>query len=207
MVMSRKGKALLELKVNRDSGLSCSPILLKFLVRVYKDDFPDDGWVIRCVRCGEDVRVGSGDCDHVYDVKRFTPEKVDELRGYEVFVFGSNLAGRHGAGAAKQALKMGAEYGKGVGLAGQTYAIPTKDEDLNTLSVFEIGAYVDEFTSFAKSRPSITFLVTKIGCGLAGYEPEQIAPLFDKAGKLHNVVLPIEFASILGVDKIKSLIQ
>lgn len=96
-----------------------------------------------------------------------------------VFVFGSNLAGRHGKGAALEARqKWGAVYGVGVGRTGNAYAIPTKDEQLRTLSLGEIANHVAEFRAHARKFPHDSFLVTAIGCGLAGYEPSQIAPMF-----------------------------
>jgi hypothetical protein len=97
----------------------------------------------------------------------------------QVFVFGSNEAGRHGAGAAKAArLHYGAEYGNGYGLQGQSYAIPTKDGRIKTLSLEAIKRYVNEFKLFAKNNPQLEFFVTRIGCGLAGYNDSDIAPMF-----------------------------
>lgn len=96
----------------------------------------------------------------------------------EVFVFGSNLAGRHGAGAAKAALKFGAKMGVGVGLSGMTYAIPTKDEYLRTLPLNIIELYVDRFNRFTLQYPEVEFFVTRVGCGLAGYTDKDIAPMF-----------------------------
>ena len=114
----------------------------------------------------------------------------------EIFVFGSNLAGRHGAGAAKFALENhGAIYGQGIGLQGQSYGIPTKDENIQTLPLHRIQVYIQEFLEFASSRPDLYFNVTAVGCGLAGYKPDQIAPFFLKYPK--NVKLPMEFLDIL----------
>jgi hypothetical protein len=97
----------------------------------------------------------------------------------QIFVFGSNEAGRHGAGAAKAAkLHFGAEYGNGYGLQGQSYAIPTKDSRIQTLPLEDISRYINEFKAFAKDNPHITFFVTRIGCGLAGYDDSDIAPMF-----------------------------
>lgn len=97
----------------------------------------------------------------------------------QIFVFGSNKAGRHGAGAAKAAkLHFGAEYGNGYGLQGQSYAIPTKDSRIKTLPLEDIRHYIDEFKNFAKDNPHITFFVTRVGCGLAGYDDSDIAPMF-----------------------------
>jgi hypothetical protein len=96
----------------------------------------------------------------------------------KVFVFGSNLAGRHGAGAAKRALTgYGARYGQGKGLQGNSYAIPTKDGSLKTLSLARVSKYVEEFKEFAFENPDREFYVTPIGTGLAGFSHEDIAPL------------------------------
>lgn len=116
----------------------------------------------------------------------------------EIFVFGSNLAGRHGKGAALEArLNWGAIYGQGAGLQGNSYAIPTKDHALRVLPIEEIGGYVNGFIRFAgikwMKNSDMYFIVTAIGCGLAGYTPEEIAPLFEKALKLDNVQLPQQF--------------
>lgn len=109
-----------------------------------------------------------------------------------IFVFGSNLAGRHGKGAALYArLERGAIYGQGEGLQGQSYAIPTKGRGLRPLPLQEIEQHVSRFLAFAEAHPELTFEVTPIGCGLAGYEPEQIAPMF--ALITNNVRLPPEF--------------
>lgn len=109
-----------------------------------------------------------------------------------IFVFGSNLAGRHGKGAALYALQHhGAVYGQGMGLQGSSYGIPTKDEYLKTLPLIRIQLHVQEFLRFAASNPDLTFQVTPIGCGLAGYQPKDIAWMF--RGHTQNVQLPIEF--------------
>lgn len=121
-----------------------------------------------------------------------TPEKITSLKPNEIFVFGSNLAGRHGAGAALLAAqRFGAKRGVGEGLMGQSYAIPTKDEYIHTMPLEEISVHVDRFLSFTKYSHQLTFYVTKIGCGLAGYSVEEIAPMFHKVSK--NVILPVEF--------------
>lgn len=115
----------------------------------------------------------------------------------EIFVFGSNLAGRHGKGAALEARrKHGAVYGVGVGKTGNSYAIPTKDGNLNTLPLERIKPYVEDFILFAEANRGVTFRLTAIGCGLAGYKPEQIAPMFAKAPR--NVIQPPEFLAING---------
>ena len=123
----------------------------------------------------------------------YTPRYIDQLEPNEIFVFGSNLAGMHGGGAARVAYeKFGAVWGQGVGLQGQTYAIPTMQGGVDT-----IRPYVDEFIAFAKSHPQYTFLVTPIGCGIAGFEEEEIAPLFKAALWIENIVLPEWFVQIL----------
>lgn len=99
-----------------------------------------------------------------------------------VFVFGSNLAGIHGAGAAKYAVEQrGAAWKKGTGHHGNSYAIPTKDQRIETLPLEVIEFYVDKFCDYATEHPELEFQVTQIGCGLAGYKPEQIAPMFAHA--------------------------
>lgn len=119
--------------------------------------------------------------------------KIDVLDKNEIFVFGSNLAGQHKGGAAKAAhLKFGAEWGVGVGLTGQAYAIPTMQGGVET-----IKPYVDEFIEFAKVHTELKFLVTRIGCGIAGFKDEEIAPLFKKAISVCNIFLPKEFYDIL----------
>lgn len=101
------------------------------------------------------------------------------MQNREIFVFGSNLAGRHGKGAALYARQnYGAIYGQGAGLQGNSYAIPTKDEKLRTLPLHEIKKYIEYFITFASYNPELKFLLTPIGCGLAGYKREQIRPLF-----------------------------
>ena len=97
-----------------------------------------------------------------------------------IFVFGSNLAGRHGKGAALCARKEhGAVYGEGVGRTGDSYAIPTKDENLNVLSLAEIVPYIIEFMVYSANNPHLEFYVTKVGCGLAGYSEDDMKPLFE----------------------------
>jgi hypothetical protein len=113
-----------------------------------------------------------------------------------IFVFGSNLAGRHGKGAALYARQHhGATYGQGIGLQGSSYAIPTKDAKIKTSSLDRIRHYVDDFKTFAASRPDLTFTVTPIGCGLAGYSPADIAPMF--RGAPNNCALPDAFTPYL----------
>lgn len=97
-----------------------------------------------------------------------------------IFVFGSNEAGFHGAGAALFAHKhKGATWGVGVGRTGDSYAIPTKDENIETLSLIDIAAFIFDFLEYAEANPELTFNVTRIGCGLAGYTDEEIAPMFE----------------------------
>jgi hypothetical protein len=99
-----------------------------------------------------------------------------------IFVFGSNLAGRHGKGAALYARQHhGAIYGRGEGRQGNSYAIPTKDDELRSLGLLSIKFYVDRFIEYATARPHLVFNVTRVGCGLAGYTDEQIAPMFRHA--------------------------
>lgn len=113
-----------------------------------------------------------------------------------IFVFGSNMAGRHGKGAALYARKHhGAIYGKGWGRQGNSYAIPTKGRNLETLPLTLIAVDVDDFIQYALAHPHDTFQVTAIGCGLAGYSPEQIAPMFKDAPA--NCILPPEFRAAL----------
>ena len=115
----------------------------------------------------------------------------------EIFVFGSNLDGRHGKGAALQAMKFGAKYGVGVGIQGNTYAIPTKDKELKVMFLKDISRYVKEFIKFASANPQIHFLVTKIGCGLAGYNESDIAPMFKDCKWQTNIHLPYTFIQYL----------
>ena len=116
----------------------------------------------------------------------FTPERISALAPNEVFVFGSNLGGFHAGGAARAAMNhFGAIWGQGVGLQGQSYAIPTMHGGVDV-----IKPYVDEFIQFALARPDLFFYVTRIGCGIAGFKDEEIAPLFAEALSLDNVALP-----------------
>jgi hypothetical protein len=129
----------------------------------------------------------------------FTPERIDSLEENEIFVFGSNCSGRHGAGAAYLAWnKFGAEMGVGEGLTGQCYALPTMDEFFRTLSLNEIREKIERFIRICKEHTEKKFLLTKIGCGIAGYSPSEIAPLFkDFLPFPSNLVLPREFHEIL----------
>ena len=123
--------------------------------------------------------------------RRFTPEHIAVLEPGEIFVFGSNLAGAHGGGAARAArLHFGAVMGQGVGLQGRSYAIPTMQGGPET-----IKPYVDDFILFAKQHPELTFLVTPIGCGIAGFHARDIAPLFASAIDVKNIILPRQFVA------------
>ena len=125
--------------------------------------------------------------------RRYTPEMINHLEENEIFVFGSNLQGWHGGGAAAAAhMWFGAIWGCGVGIQGQSYAIPTMHG-----GVKEIKPFVDEFILYAKEHPELTFLVTRIGCGIAGFRDEQMAPLFADAMELPNVVLPKSFVKVI----------
>ena len=125
--------------------------------------------------------------------RAFTPERITQLRENEIFVFGSNLAGAHGGGAAWiAASRFGAIMGQGVGLQGQSYAIPTMQGGVET-----IKPYVDEFIEFATSHQEYKFLVTRIGCGIAGFSSREIAPLFAAAIDVENIILPEDFVNLL----------
>lgn len=125
--------------------------------------------------------------------RRFTPENIKTLKEGEIFVFGSNLDGAHGGGAAAAAVRyFGAIWGQGVGMQGQCYAIPTMHGGVGV-----IKPYVDEFIEYARQHQELTFLVTRIGCGIAGFKDEQMAPLFKDCLTLENVVLPKTFFDII----------
>ena len=127
-------------------------------------------------------------------------QKIEKLLPNEVFVFGSNEAGIHGAGAASLAnICFGAEMGKGIGHYGQSYAIPTKDDRIETLNLGKIKKYINDFIDYAKRRSELNFLVTEIGCGLAGYEPVHIAPMFKRVrdDKIENIFLPSRFIKVI----------
>ena len=133
--------------------------------------------------------------------REYTPERISELKPNEIFVFGSNLAGSHGGGAARVAYnRFGAVWGQGVGLQGQSYAIPTMQGGVET-----IKPYVDEFIAFAEQHPEYKFLVTRIGCGIAGFTDEEIAPLFEHAIDVENIILPEEFAGFIVFHRSSSL--
>lgn len=126
--------------------------------------------------------------------QRITPNRITQLAANEVFVFGSNLQGHHYGGAARIANeKFGAIFGQGVGLQGQSYAIPTMQGGVET-----IRPYVDEFIEFAKQHPELIFYVTRIGCGIAGFKDSEIAPLFRGAIGIENIALPQSFMDVIG---------
>lgn len=131
--------------------------------------------------------------------KRISPKEIDKLADDEVFVFGSNESGMHLAGAALTAkLKFGAEMGKGYGPTGKCFAIPTKSWNIkNTLPIPTIECFVARFYEYASEHKNKKFLVTKIGCGLAGYNVDMIAPLFSAFSDLDNVYLPSEFWEVI----------
>ena len=128
---------------------------------------------------------------------RISPDHIENLNQDEIFVFGSNLEGHHAGGAANYAFKrFGAIWGEGDGLTGQSYAIPTMHGGIDA-----IKPYIDKFISYAKNHKGKKFLVTRIGCGIAGFYDNQMAPLFKEAIKLDNVFLPRRWVEILLADK------
>jgi len=129
-----------------------------------------------------------------------TPNYIKDLKENEIFVFGSNKQGRHGKGAALTARnKFGAIYGQSQGLQGQSYAIITKElrKDYQPVSLQEVKEGVDTFIQFAKDNENLTFYVVELGCNLAYFTVEEIAPLFKSATKLKNVYLPEKFVNNL----------
>ena len=125
--------------------------------------------------------------------KRISPRWIDSLEENEIFVFGSNLQGMHGGGAARVAHeKFGAVWGEGIGLQGQSYAIPTMHGGVDA-----IAPYVNDFIAFAKEHPELKFLVTEIGCGIAGFRISEMAPLFKEALEMENIYLPERFIEVL----------
>ncbi len=127
---------------------------------------------------------------------RISPWMIVQLKPNEVFVFGSNVNGYHGGGAALTALqKFGAIWGQGEGLQGQSYGIPTME------GIDSMKAAIERFILFAKEHRELIFLVTPIGCGIAGYKPEEVAPFFRSAIDLENVYLPESFWMILETSK------
>lgn len=127
-----------------------------------------------------------------------TPENITELKENEIFVFGSNLAGIHGAGAAKLAKdKFGAKLLVGHGMTGNCYAFPTKDQNIQTIALDIIPSFIYYLHSEIQRNPEKHFLVTKVGCGLAGYSVEEIAPLFKEFICYENCSLPQEFIDVI----------
>jgi hypothetical protein len=125
---------------------------------------------------------------------RVSNDRIDHLEENEIFVFGSNASGYHGGGAAAYAMrKFGAVWGQGEGLQGQSYAIPTME------GIAEMSEAIKRFTSFAAEHSELRFLVTRVGCGVAGYSASQIAPLFKECIPLENVALPSDFWDVLGL--------
>ena len=138
----------------------------------------------KVMECNEDQKLFNGKLR-----PKYVDGIIDKLRKDEIFVFGSNLDGYHGGGAAYLAFKkFGAVWGQGIGLQGQSYAIPTMQGGVST-----IKPYVDEFIAFAKEHTELYFYVTRIGCGIAGFTDADIAPLFADAAKLENIALPESF--------------
>ena len=129
-----------------------------------------------------------------YYANRVTPDMIDHLAENEVFVFGSNAQGNHAGGAAAFAVQhFGALMGQGEGLQGQSYAIPT------TGGIGLFAQAVQRFTDYAAAHPDRRFLVTRVGCGNAGYNVHEVAPLFTNAIRHENICLPEEFWTILGL--------
>lgn len=130
-------------------------------------------------------------------MRAITPRFIKDLKKNEVLIFGSNEQGRHRKGLALRAIQFGAVYGQGNGHYGQTYAIPARtfveEGKIITLPLDKIQEYVDNFIIYARSRPDLIFLVTKIGQEIAGLDLMDIAPMFVKAMPLRNVWLPEEF--------------
>jgi len=125
--------------------------------------------------------------------KLYTPEFITSLQPNEIFVFGSNIRGMHGGGAARIAhMKFGAEWGVGEGLTGQCYALPTMEGGVDY-----IAGKVQNFIACVKEHPELKFYVTKIACGIAGFSVEEIGPLFADAIGMENVILPKEFVNAM----------
>ncbi len=136
---------------------------------------------------------------------RVTPEEIGtDLTESQVFVFGSNESGIHGAGAARMALDhFGAKIGKGFGPMGQSFGIPTKDWQIKVLPLSVVEFYVKRFEAFVNLVDDREFLVTKIGCGLAGFTPDQIAPMFAGMRNNKKVWLPQDFIDIIDGNYVK----
>lgn len=151
--------------------------------------------------CGETTQYCSAECWALQQAKAFdriTPEKVTDLRPLDIFVYGANEAGILGAGAALTARRYVARRSGVCGPSGRTFAIPTKPRDLRlSLPLCDIEKYAVKFVSYATKRQDRCFLVTEIGCGLAGYQPSQIAPIFEGCVALPHVCLPQRFWTVL----------
>ena len=118
------------------------------------------------------------------------PKNYNVLKPDEVFAFGSNLAGMHGGGSARMAhMLFGAKMGQGVGMQGQSYAIPTMQDDINTIRPY----YVEQFIQYAEEHPELFFYITHIGCGIVGFQDKETAPLSAHAVGLRNVCMPYSF--------------
>ena len=167
-----------------DYGKSCSGVqLILKSVCLSPKNMPDDMFNVK-----KDKNMAEN-----HKKERITPSRIEHLKENEIFVFGSNLAGMHGGGAARTArLHFGAVMGKGVGLQGQSYAIPTMQGGVDT-----IRPYVDDFIAYAREHPDKHFLVTPIGCGIAGFDPADIAPLFEEAKEVKNISLPESFWEVI----------
>lgn len=130
-----------------------------------------------------------------YYTNRETPDHINVLKENEVFVFGSNAQGHHGGGAARTAMeKFGAQWGVGEGMQGQCYAIPTME------GIENMRAAIERFCQYAKEHPEKRFLVTRVGCGIAGYKDSDVAPLFQEAVSIENISLPRDFWKCLGLN-------
>jgi len=133
---------------------------------------------------------------HASEVTKITPDFIHDLQDNEVFVFGSNTAGNHAGGAALTALRsFGAMMNVGVGMQGQSYAIPTLDSEFHKLSIDVLTKYVAQFMDYALTHPDNTFFVTRIGCGIAGFTVAEIKGIFHSMDIPENVYLPQEFIS------------
>lgn len=163
--------------------------------RPRKEEFgyDEEGWWMKDGENQFDLALSSW-----YRRARVSKENITDLGTNEIFVFGSNLAGIHGAGAARFAYEnFGAKYGKGEGITGSCYALPTKSREIKTLTLQQIKEHVDKFFELAKPNKEYTFLVTEVGCGYAGYTPLHIAPLFEEALHCNNVFLPERFWNVI----------
>lgn len=137
-----------------------------------------------------------------------TPTYITELKENEIFVFGSNKNGHHLGGAAQQAFRQfGAVWNMGFGFQGQSFAIPTLDEKLEKLSIDELKVFVNQFIGLAKNNLNNNFLVTEIGCGIAGFKQEEIAPLFKECINAYNVYLPESFVKIINRTQIDDYLR